>query len=101
MCWTQIILNFRRRSTEGLSLGLILLWHASALLIYPYLIHTKEPFALQLQVGTLTLGREVRYALECLDAQHSGRKQKSMIEGRQTRCSFKHLVARVATHYIY
>lgn len=45
----QVVLNQRRRSTEGLSLLLVLLWHAAALLYLPFLMQHHAPLPLLLQ----------------------------------------------------
>jgi uncharacterized protein with PQ loop repeat len=45
----QIYLNHKRRSTDGLSLLLVLLWHAAALLYLPFLIQHKAPLPLMAQ----------------------------------------------------
>lgn len=45
----QIWLNQKRRSTDGLSLLLVLLWHASALLYLPFLLLHRAPTALVVQ----------------------------------------------------
>lgn len=45
----QVVLNQRRRSTDGLSLLLVLLWHAAALLYLPFLMQHHAPFPLLLQ----------------------------------------------------
>ena len=45
----QIWLNQKRRSIDGLSLLLVLLWHAAALLYLPFLIQHQAPFPLLLQ----------------------------------------------------
>jgi hypothetical protein len=47
----QIVVNFRRKSTEGLSRGLIVLWHCAAVLALPYEIYLRLPLAIILQVG--------------------------------------------------
>jgi len=51
----QIFLNQARRSTEGLSLSLVLLWHAAAVLIMPYLLWLDEALPLLLQWGVFAL----------------------------------------------
>jgi uncharacterized protein with PQ loop repeat len=45
----QIVLNQRRRSTDGLSLLLVLLWHSAALLYLPFLLHHDAPVPLVVQ----------------------------------------------------
>lgn len=45
----QIVLNQKRRSCDGLSLLLVLLWHAAALLYLPFLVQHRAPTALVVQ----------------------------------------------------
>jgi len=55
LLFPQIFLNQARRSTEGLSLSLVLLWHASAVLIIPYLLYLDETLPLLLQWAVFAL----------------------------------------------
>ena len=55
LLFPQIFLNQARRSTEGLSLSLVLLWHAAAVLIIPYLLYLDEALPLLLQWGVFAL----------------------------------------------
>ncbi len=45
----QIYLNHKRGSTDGLSLLLVLLWHAAAVLYLPFLVQHKAPVSLMIQ----------------------------------------------------
>lgn len=45
----QIALNQERQSTDGFSLLLVLLWHASAVLYLPYLVQKSGPVPLVVQ----------------------------------------------------
>merc|ERR1712232_1344686 len=44
MLMPQIVLNARKRSTEGLSLGLVLLWHSSAILACAFYFGQLDTF---------------------------------------------------------
>jgi len=55
LLFPQIFLNQARRSTKGLSLSLVLLWHAAAVLIMPYLLYLDEALPLLLQWGVFAL----------------------------------------------
>eukprot|EP00993_Chasmostoma_nieuportense_P003704 NODE_4408_length_793_cov_30.969970_g4249_i0.p1 GENE.NODE_4408_length_793_cov_30.969970_g4249_i0~~NODE_4408_length_793_cov_30.969970_g4249_i0.p1 ORF type:complete len:255 (-),score=69.82 NODE_4408_length_793_cov_30.969970_g4249_i0:28-756(-) len=46
----QIILNWKRQSTEGLSLVMIMLWHFADIAWGAYFLYTHQPLALLLQM---------------------------------------------------
>ncbi len=55
LLFPQVVLNQQRRSTKGLSLALVVLWHMAALLYLPYLLYVDEAFPLLLQWGLFAL----------------------------------------------
>lgn len=51
----QIVLNQIRRSCEGFSISLLLLWHIGAAAVFPFFMFEEEPLPLMLQVSACTM----------------------------------------------
>ncbi len=56
----QIVLNQLRKSCEGFSISLLLLWHIGAAAVFPFFMFEEEPLPLMLQVRALRACARVR-----------------------------------------
>jgi hypothetical protein len=59
MLLPQIILNARKKSTEGLSLGLVLLWHSAALLSSAFYLTQPDGFIALLSIGSFAVSSAI------------------------------------------